>query len=85
MSSRRQRVLIEFTKETRDEAGAVVRSKGDKLLVDPMSARSFVKKKKVAKVIAEKGEQTPDLGDDEADEQAPEQGGDAPAPAGGAG
>lgn len=44
----RNRVLIEFTKRTD------TREVGDKLYVDPMSAESFVDKKKVAKRLTEK-------------------------------
>jgi len=53
MSSRTPRFLIEFTEDTHDAVGTVIRSKGDRLLVDPMSARSFVDKKKVAKIVTE--------------------------------
>jgi hypothetical protein len=44
-------VLIEFIQETKNDAGDVVRKKGDKLRVDDVSAKSFVEKKKVAKRV----------------------------------
>lgn len=46
------RVLIEFTKDT--ETG---RREGERLLVDPMSAKSLVDKKKVAKRVTDKDAQ----------------------------
>jgi hypothetical protein len=51
--SRRNRTLIEFTENTKDAEGNIVREKGDRLLVDPMSFESFVKTKKVAKEVKE--------------------------------
>lgn len=53
MSARPTRVLIEFTKDTKNVAGEVVRTAGETLLVDPMSAASFVKKG-VAKELSDK-------------------------------
>lgn len=74
----RKRVLIEFVKDTVNSEGEQVRAKGDRLLVDQQSARSFVKKK-VAKLVVEKGEAAPDLGEDDAQAEqaeAPAAGGD---------
>ena len=51
--SRRNRTLIEFTENTKNAEGEVVREKGDRLLVDPVSFESFVKSKKVAKEVKE--------------------------------
>ena len=51
--SRRNRTLIEFTDNTKDAEGNIVREKGDRLLVDPASFESFVKTKKVAKEVKE--------------------------------
>lgn len=45
---RKKRVLIEFTSNT-DEG----RETGQRLLVDPMSADSFVNKRKVAKLVGD--------------------------------
>lgn len=50
---RRNRVLIEFTEDTFNSEGELVRSAGDRLLVDQMSAKSFVEVKKVAIVVTE--------------------------------
>lgn len=58
MSARPKRILIEFTKDTKDAVGSTIRAEGSRLLVDEMSARSFVDKKKVAKVIDEKQQES---------------------------
>jgi hypothetical protein len=46
-------VEVEFTEDTFGEDGDVVRSKGDHLFVDQVSAHSFVDVKKVAKRVSE--------------------------------
>lgn len=48
MTSTRGRVLIEFTKATD------TRKEGERLYVDPMSAKSFVEDLKVAKKLTDK-------------------------------
>lgn len=61
MSSRRERVLIEFTKDVKESAERAGRSKGERLLVDSMSAASLVKKglaKKVTDKEAEKADES---------------------------
>ena len=46
-------VTIEFTQDTKDDEGNIVRSAGDKLRVDARSAKSFVEIKKVAKLAGD--------------------------------
>lgn len=52
-------VTIEFTQDTKNADGDIVRTAGTVMRVDPMSAKSFVEVKKVAKLAgpsAEKAE-----------------------------
>lgn len=80
-------ITIEFTEDTfrdeLDESGEVVkvpvRSKGERLHVDPGSAKSFCDKKKVAKRIGT----TTD--DDRSNDQVPRATGEVDTPAGEAG
>lgn len=68
-------VLIEFTEDT------AKRSKGDRLRVDEGSAKSFVDKKKVAKLVDEAAEAAAEVAAAEAPVSRTVK--SAPAPAGG--